>query len=64
MRFVQLVEGFGFVADRLAGVFEGWDRAQQVPGAFIVVEGQHPAAANRVGAIGQTGAIETAAQNA
>ncbi len=40
----------------------GWDGAQEIPSALIVVEGHHPSAPERIRAIGQEGAVETAAQ--
>jgi hypothetical protein len=64
MRLVQLVEGQRFIQHRLAGMDQRRDRGEQVPGAFVVIGGQHAAAAQAVAIPGVARAIKAAAGHA
>ncbi|EEF25517.1 conserved hypothetical protein [Ricinus communis] len=61
MRLVQLIEGDGFVVHGAAGMLQRRDALEQIPGALVIVGGEHAAAAQRVTAVRIAAAIETAA---
>ncbi|MHC2837483.1 hypothetical protein ACVINU_000417 [Bradyrhizobium diazoefficiens] len=61
MRRVLLVERDGLVAHAQARTLERGDARQQVPGAFVMVGSEHASAAQRIGAVREQCAVETAA---
>ena len=63
MGLVLLIELHGFVEDRLAFVVQRRDRFKEIPGAFVVVGGQHASAAHGIPARGVPGAVEASAHD-
>jgi hypothetical protein len=61
MRGVLHIERHGFVAHAVTRALERGNVRQQIPGAFVMVGGQHPAAAQGVGAVLEQRAVEAAA---